>query len=184
MTEATSRGIARRTLAKGAAWSVPAVAMVAATPAMAASGSVTFTNLNTACKLPGASCRTETGVRDGYTVALELCSTVTGNPGDITVTLPSTLDGLKDGEPITFGLEPSLLVIGEGECDIVFIFLEDQQSSANVPLSGSAEFSWEAENGLSGTGTLTFSAASTPPCDAKIEPDDNNNCAPTVPTTP
>ena len=37
MTEQTA-GISRRTIAKGAAWAVPVVAVAAAAPAMAASG--------------------------------------------------------------------------------------------------------------------------------------------------
>lgn len=38
--------VGRRTLAKGAAWAVPAIAMVAASPAMAASGCVVRTNFD------------------------------------------------------------------------------------------------------------------------------------------
>jgi len=54
MTEPTQSGISRRTLAKGAAWSVPAVAVAAAAPAYAVSGgTITFTGQN--CKLPGNS---------------------------------------------------------------------------------------------------------------------------------
>ena len=57
MTNETS-GISRRTLAKGAAWAVPAVAVAAATPAMAASpkpcvGAVCVTLTGDACKHPG-----------------------------------------------------------------------------------------------------------------------------------
>jgi hypothetical protein len=55
MGESTeSRGVTRRTVAKGAAWAVPTVAMITPTRAMAASsGIVTLTGQN--CKLPGNS---------------------------------------------------------------------------------------------------------------------------------
>lgn len=58
MTEPTTSGISRRTLAKGAAWSVPAAAVVAAAPAYAASpkpcvGAVCVTLTGDACKHPG-----------------------------------------------------------------------------------------------------------------------------------
>jgi hypothetical protein len=50
-----SRGVTRRTLAKGVAWSVPAVAVAAAAPALAASGGPPDLAVGTACKLPGNS---------------------------------------------------------------------------------------------------------------------------------
>ena len=53
----TSRGsIDRRTVAKGAAWSVPVIAVGAAAPAMAVSSSTPTGEALGACKLPGASC--------------------------------------------------------------------------------------------------------------------------------
>lgn len=53
-TQPTS-GVSRRTLSKGVAWAVPAVAVVAASPAYAASGSPPDVAVGAACKLPGAS---------------------------------------------------------------------------------------------------------------------------------
>ncbi|HET7801874.1 MAG TPA: hypothetical protein VFL38_15735 [Humibacillus xanthopallidus] len=49
------RGVARRTVAKGMAWSVPAVAVAAAAPVLAASGAPPTPAVGTACKLPGNS---------------------------------------------------------------------------------------------------------------------------------
>ena len=57
MTEQTQSGISRRTLAKGAAWSVPAAAVVAAAPAYANSVpeiEIDFGS-SSACKMSGAS---------------------------------------------------------------------------------------------------------------------------------
>ncbi|MEO5746847.1 MAG: hypothetical protein ABIQ61_02695 [Ornithinibacter sp.] len=55
MVESTApQGLTRRTVAKGAAWAVPVIAVVTPTHAMAASnGVVSFTGKN--CKLPGSS---------------------------------------------------------------------------------------------------------------------------------
>lgn len=57
MTEQTKFGVTRRTLAKGAAWSVPAVAVAAAAPAYAKSVPDIEINwgLSSGCKIPGAS---------------------------------------------------------------------------------------------------------------------------------
>lgn len=52
------RRISRRTIAKGAAWAIPAVPLVVATPAYAASGGGPTIVLGGACKLPGNSCGT------------------------------------------------------------------------------------------------------------------------------
>ena len=55
-TDAPQRGrVTRRTVAKGVAWSVPAVAVASAAPALAASGSPPASAVGTACKLPGNS---------------------------------------------------------------------------------------------------------------------------------
>lgn len=50
-------GISRRTLVKGAAWSVPAVTVLGATPAMASSGPPPRLMAGSACKNPGNSCK-------------------------------------------------------------------------------------------------------------------------------
>lgn len=53
-TQPTS-GVSRRTLSKGVAWAVPAVAVVAASPAYAVSGNPPQVLVGAACKLPGNS---------------------------------------------------------------------------------------------------------------------------------
>lgn len=57
MTEETNRGISRRTLAKGMAWSVPAVVVASAVPAYAASPVVPppVKLTGRSCKIPGGS---------------------------------------------------------------------------------------------------------------------------------
>ncbi len=55
MTEPTKSGISRRTLAKGAAWSVPAAAVVAAAPAYAVSIPEPVIDFGNACGNTGAT---------------------------------------------------------------------------------------------------------------------------------
>lgn len=165
MTNETTSGISRRTLAKGAAWAVPAVAVAAATPVMAQSGTVTFTNLSQACKLPGASCEGQTGVKKGYVVAMTVCNNVTGTPGNVTVTFPATLTGLLCGASKTWNIAPNPLVLTQTGCKTVYISLDGEPDSANCTISGSTTFTWAAANGLTGSGDLAFSAPATPPCD-------------------
>ena len=55
MSEA-NQGISRRTLVKGTAWAVPAVAVASAAPAMAKSGRGPVLDVQRACKQPGSSC--------------------------------------------------------------------------------------------------------------------------------
>lgn len=161
----TRRGISRRTLVKGTAWAVPAVAVASAAPAMAASGTVTFENLSSACKLPGASCQGQTGVKKGYVVAVQVCNTVTGNPGNVTVTFAEQVNGALCGNTKAWNIKPNPLVLTQSGCSTVYLALDGEPDSANCAINGSTTFTWEAENGLTGSGELTFSAPATPPCD-------------------
>lgn len=175
-------GVSRRTVVKGAAWAVPAITVASAVPAVAASGTVTFNNLNTACKLPGASCEPDTGVEKGYVVAMEVCNTVTGDPGTITVTFPATVTGLLCGVSATWAIVPNPLVLTQSGCSVVYLSLGGEPNSSNCAISGSTTFTWEAANGLSGSGTLDFSAAATPPCSERLPGDTTGpSCFPLVP---
>lgn len=79
MTEETKFGISRRTLAKGVAWSVPAVAVAAAAPAYAASdGPIALTGM--ACKLPGAS---SNPYKQGYIFEALITNVAGPNPDDV-----------------------------------------------------------------------------------------------------
>ena len=98
VTSEKKSGISRRTVAKGMAWSVPAVALAVAAPAYAASPCTPVPSLGGAsCKCPGGS----TGVKFGY--ILQICVTV-GNacalpPGGLT----ATIHGIENnsGKPLT-----------------------------------------------------------------------------------
>lgn len=70
-------GLSRRTLAKGAAWAAPAIAVAAAAPAMAASkGPIYFTG--TACKLPGGS----SDFKHGYVFEMIIENKIGPQPDD------------------------------------------------------------------------------------------------------
>lgn len=69
MTEATSRPISRRTVAKGAAWTAPVILGGVAAPAYAASGGKPTIVGGGMCKLPGGSCSPDIkGYVTNYTV--------------------------------------------------------------------------------------------------------------------
>lgn len=164
----------RRTLVKGAAWSVPVVAVAGAAPAFAASQEVWFNNLGIACKLPGASCESETGVKKGYVVAMQVCTNVRST---VTVDFGSAV-GTLCGTEQTWNVSPDPLIVQPAteqnptNCETVYLALDGEPNSQNCPISGSAPFTWSSESGLSGSGVMTFSAAATPPCD---------NCRPPAP---
>ena len=86
VTSEKKSGISRRTVAKGMAWSVPAVALAVAAPAYAASPCTPVPSFGGAsCKCPGGS----TNVKFGY--ILQICVQV-GNscalpPGGLTATI-------------------------------------------------------------------------------------------------
>lgn len=72
MTEATSRPISRRTVAKGAAWTAPVIFGGVAAPAYASSGGPPSVAFTSACKLPGKSCD---GWSKGYIFTLTVSNT-------------------------------------------------------------------------------------------------------------
>ena len=189
----------RRTVVRGAAWTVPVVAVAANAPAFAVSaGRVTFESLGIACKLPGASCQKETGVTKGYVIRVRVCSTFTFPTvitiGDATVSLngePATLFQVGAGSAseqcanVTVGEAPDpqggqkedvTLTFDQPGCCVVDFALEGEPNSQNVSISGTAPFSYDVPGqtgpNASGTGVIGFSAGSTPPC---------TNCAPSTP---
>ena len=68
---AHGRGISRRTVATGIAWSVPAVIVASAAPAYASSSASPTVGSATACKNPGGSCKTRP---KGYSFFVTLCN--------------------------------------------------------------------------------------------------------------
>ena len=167
-------GISRRTVAKAAAWSVPAIALAVSTPAYAASPDGTITLTGDGCKLPGNA----TEVYKGYafeaiisnTTAVDVTIAVTSltlrgqNLGDVTFV------ALVDGECQELG---STFVVPAGAEDIrVAILTENAASSPNGTL-----ILTYTENGVPALETVQANAA--PPivgnsCDAFT--DDEKDC--------
>ena len=181
----------RRTVVRGAAWSVPVIAVAANAPAFAVSaGTVTFESLGIACKLPGASCQGETGVVKGYVVRVRVCSTfafpTTITIRDASVSLngePATLFQVGTGTAsegcanVTTGTvaDPDAgqkadvtLTFSQAGCCVVDFALEGEPNSQNVSILGTAPFSYDVPGQVGpnaqGSGSFELKAASTPPC--------------------
>ncbi len=161
MTEDTTKfGVSRRTLAKGAAWSVPAAAVIAVAPSVAASPQTpTVTATNTACKLPGASCQTQVGVTKGYGVGVVICASE-----DTVFTFGLASVSMNGAPATTWTVGPDPLTITKDGCATVTLGIQGEPNSQNVELDGSFTYTWTTSDGDTGTGTVTFSAPSTPPC--------------------
>lgn len=96
-------GVSRRTVVKGAAWAVPAIAVASSVPAMAASpGTITLTGEG--CKLPGASWPTFKGYVFGIT------ATNTTNQVQTINILSVTLNGEDLGDALIINLNPCSLL--------------------------------------------------------------------------
>lgn len=177
------------------AWTTPAVIAMSSLPAMAVSGYyVGFTPLGVGCKLPGASCQQEVGVKDGYIVRVKICTNVP-EPISIQIEPPFVyVNGVKQATAATVKPNPVLIPMnatptpGDPTQRCVFVDVAlDMESSANVSLWGKTGYTWKSTKVGSvlpgGSGTLIMCAPDTPPCDVKL-PGDNNACHPPQVTSP
>lgn len=150
------RRISRRTIAKGAAWAVPVVPLVVATPAYASSGGGPTGSITNACKQPGASCFNQYGFLKGYT----FLATIT-NPTDedlyiypvvnnvldpyfeVTSPVPFTYSSarLYTGGAIGAPLPTALLIPAGGNVQII-INAGTNSNSANTQATGTLAFAW------------------------------------------
>ena len=85
------RRISRRTIAKGAAWAVPVVPLVVATPAYATSGGGPTGRFIDACTQPGNSCNKDFGFVKGYTFTFSI-----SNPTDQTIYVYPTVNNVDN----------------------------------------------------------------------------------------
>ena len=97
-------GSNRRTVVKGAAWAVPAVAVAAAAPAMAASPCLTAEFLGDSCKQPGS------GNDFGY--RLQICFTNTCNR-EITITVTEVAANV--GNPVVLAVNQTITIPANAE---------------------------------------------------------------------
>lgn len=119
-------GLSRRTLAKGAAWAAPAVALASAAPALATSGPTPSISFGTACKAPGASCN---GFPKGYIVLnTKICNTSSLPVYVYSVTYTTTPVGVL---PLTYTPPPALpFLVPANDC-VTFNMSASAQNSAN-----------------------------------------------------
>lgn len=124
------RGMSRRTVLAGAAWSVPVIAVATAAPAMAASPPVIITFEGEACKHPGASATPGDPSGDEFkTYHFDLVVENTTTT-DVTVEIVSfTVNGVLAGEIVTF---PDPIVVGDGETIGFYVHVGPYPDSANA----------------------------------------------------
>ncbi|MFC4139989.1 MULTISPECIES: hypothetical protein [unclassified Microbacterium] len=154
----TKSGTTRRTVLKGAAWSVPVIAAATAVPfASASEVGVVITSGGNACKLPGGSCK-DKGWTKGYLQPL----TIDNPTGEaVTVTIPSTVTLALNGVDVTFTVSPSTFTIPAGDSQRVLLNIVDRGNSPTASITGSIP--WSHSDG--GSGSVVISTAATPPCD-------------------
>jgi hypothetical protein len=134
------RGISRRTVAIGAAWAVPVIALATASPAFAASnGIISFSG--TGCKLPGNS----QDVYKGYVFNMAATNT-TNSPVTVTIT-GATLNGTDLG---------SVTVINLDGCTVLGSTFT---IPANTSLTHLALLTQNATNSQNGSLVVSFTVA-------------------------
>jgi len=142
-----SRRPSRRTIAGGAAWAVPVIAVGAAAPLAAAStNEPTFElNANASCKYPGNSFR---NFPHGYNLAFTVNAPVDGLLCITSIAVPNGTADVLEVRPEDGG-EITCTTIPAGDSLVVFVV--GATNSANG--SGTFTFSF---NGVAGTFTAAF----------------------------
>lgn len=182
----TRSGLSRRTLAKGAAWAVPAVAVAAAAPAYAASeGPIRLTGK--ACKLPGNS---SPPYKQGYLYEATIRNILGPNPDDAVFEItglsvngvPQDWIGYKFVEDLAnpgqavppngpttcscsgCGTKPLRFCVPDGGHYRILIYSDERGSSGNDVLRIDYNVYDCKNTAICGTGTAEFST--TPVADA------------------
>ncbi|MDO5746022.1 MAG: hypothetical protein Q4P23_16325 [Micrococcaceae bacterium] len=173
----------RRTLVKGAAWSVPVVAVATPAFAVACSPNNTTPECNQIDIDPGTGQAHKTpgnkgcvGWPKGYWVETTFCVTL---PPGITATIlltlsDATLNGVSRPE---FVLNPTQLTVtgtGAQECRSLIIFLVGEPNSANSSLSFRVDYTYSytvGETVIAGGDYFEIASGTTPPlCPAGAQP--------------
>jgi hypothetical protein len=157
MSDATHRGISRRTVVAGTAWAVPAIVVAGAAPAMAATPIVTIGS-GTACKHPG------NGDEKHYHFEL----IVTNNGGSTTtVTITNIYLVPTSGQNVTFP-EPAPFDVAAHSSVCVVVDSDITANSSQGTLMVDYDYTTDS-------GTLSYLAAidvgSLPPCQPQGVPD-------------
>lgn len=161
--EREQRHVSRRTIAKGAAWAVPAVPLIVATPAYASSGGGPTGSFKNACKQPGNSCapfgftkgysfvvtitnptnkpiyvytKTSGALQPVFVVTTSSASGVTFAYGDAVQYIPA----VPPAPPTFIPLGDSVLIPANGS--IQLIIDATSSNSANFTASGNIYMAW------------------------------------------
>ena len=133
-TRTPDRSVSRRTLAKGAAWSVPTVALAATAPALASSIQTPPRFVfGGACKSPGNSCKT---FPKGYKFTFTICN---DSPVDIYI---HTVSYAVSGTNLTLTDQtPKPILVKANQCEVV-VFTADSSNSANQVFTVNMTVGW------------------------------------------
>jgi hypothetical protein len=157
MKDIVKSSVSRRTIVKGAAWSVPAIVVATAAPAMAATPIVTI-GVGLACKHPG----------NGDTKHYHFELTVTNNGGTTsTITINDIVLVPTSGQDVQF-VEPAPFDVAAHSSECVVVDSEITSNSSQGTLMVGYDYTTEQ-------GTQHFDAAidvgSLPPCKPMGVPD-------------
>jgi len=123
-------------VAKGIAWSVPAVVVASAAPAYAASSAPPSVSNATACKNPGGSCKTRP---KGYSFFVTLCNP---DPTDTIYMYGGTVTSIQLRDlVIAFLVPPVPFPIAPGGC-VTVEYVASSNDSANFSFTVDVEVFW------------------------------------------
>jgi hypothetical protein len=160
------RGMSRRTVLAGAAWSVPVIAVATAAPAMAASPPVIVDFDGLACKHPGASGTPgDPGGAEFKTYHFDLTvenTTLT----DVTVDITSfTVNGVTAGTIVSFPAEPISVPAGTTISFYVHVGPYPDSANANATIC----YTYTPTGGETSEVFCTSSGPlNTPPCPGNV----------------
>jgi hypothetical protein len=127
-------GISRRSVAKGMAWSVPAVAVASAAPAFAASGGGPTLQFVSACKNPGNSCKTRP---KGYSFFYNVCN----NTGKTIYIYGVSISSATTNLTFDYSVPAVPFAVATGTC-VPVEFVADSTNSANQPFTATVCVKW------------------------------------------
>jgi hypothetical protein len=187
------RKLGRRTVAKGMAWSVPAVAVAAAAPALAASGAPPTPAVGTACKLPGNSASGCADIFAGLpgldpTKAFAVPLLITNNTNKPIVLKPS-ITITSSGLPFTVvGIVPAYCTPIAPGSSVKVIVYANSDSSANQSVTLGFTIPWGHDCNDADHAPIVISGVvigSFPPCSSKVPfPEGPPTCNPPFYQTP
>lgn len=160
-TRTPDRSVSRRTLAKGAAWSVPTVALAATAPALANSIQVPPRfKFEGACKSPGSSCKS---FPKGYKFTFTICN---DSPVDIYI---QTVAYAVSGTNLDLTDQTSKpILVKANQCEVV-VFTADGSNSGNQVFTVNMTVGWNHSPSPTGDpdthtpAVFSFTVPGTPP---------------------